>query len=609
MFIRKVPHKDKKNRKQYYTYKLVESFRTQRGPRQRDVLNLGVDFQLPKQQWKDLANCIEAIITKQKLLFDYPNEISTLAKKYARTIIRQQSIGIDEDKDVISDYQSIDVNSIDNEDVRTVGAEHVVLETIKDLEIERKLKSLGLNRFQISVALGVIAGRMIVPGSERATHQWMQNTTALDELLGVNFSNVSLDSVYRASDLLLKNKDALEEHLRGTEGRLFDLKEQIILYDLTNTFFEGTGKFNRKAKYGNSKEKRSDCPVVTLGLVLDMQGFPKKSRIYEGNIGEPTTLQAMIEGLSDKEINEATAFKPTIVLDAGIATEDNIKWLRSEQYHYIVVSRKRKKAIPSDLCMVAVKVDEKHDTVLVKAGLAKNQETDEIELYCHSVDKEKKEEGIKNKFQQRFEDDLLKARNAIDLKYGTKRYEKVVEKIGRLKEKYKLVSHGYKVSIKKDSKTDKAIDITWSRKNTDNTCGIYCLRTNHNDLNEQQIWDIYTMLSGVEDAFRCMKSELGLRPIYHQKEMRCDGHLFITTIAYHLLHTIRYKLRRKGIHFCWTTIRKQLSTQVRITTTMKRKDNKVVHIRKSSKAEPSHQEIYDALNLSYQPGRIVKTIL
>jgi hypothetical protein len=118
MFIRKVPHKDKKNRKQYYTYKLVESVRTQRGPRQRDVLNLGVDFQLPKEQWKELANCIESIITKQKLLFDYPNEIRSLAQKYARTIIRQQSIAIDEDKDVISDYHSIDVNSIENEDVR-----------------------------------------------------------------------------------------------------------------------------------------------------------------------------------------------------------------------------------------------------------------------------------------------------------------------------------------------------------------------------------------------------------------------------------------------------------------------------------------------------------
>ena len=609
MFIRKVPHKDKKNRKEYYTYKLVESVRTQRGPRQRDIMNLGVDFHLSREHWKDLANCIEGIITKQSPLFDYPKEISKLAKKYARKIIRQQACDIDEGEDISPDYQSIDVNSVDNEDARTVGAEHVIVETIKELEIDRKLRSLGLNRFQLAVALGVIAGRLIVPGSERATHQWLQNVTALGELLDVDLSSVSLDSVYKASDLLLKHKDALEEHLRGTEGRLFALKEKIILYDLTNTFFEGSGKYNPKARYGRSKEKRNDCLLVTLGLVLDVQGFPKKSKVYEGNVSEPKTLEMMIKGLSSEDTNENSLFKPTIVLDAGIATEDNIKWLRGKCYHYVVVSRKKKKAIPSDVAMIAVKEDEKQNTVLVQAGLAENQETDELELYCHSIDKEKKEEGIKNKFQEGFESELLKARNALDLKHGTKRYEKVIERIGRLKEKYKLVSQGYKVAIEKDNKTDKATNITWSRKKTEKTTGIYCLRTNRKDLDEQQIWDIYTMLTDIEDAFRCMKSELGLRPIYHQKEARCDGHIFLTTIAYHLLHTIRFKLRQKGVRFCWTTIRKQLSTQVRVTTTMKRKDNKVVHIRKSSKAEPSHQVIYDALNVSNQPGKTVKAIL
>ena len=157
--------------------------------------------------------------------------------------------------------------------------------------------------------------------------------------------------------------------------------------------------------------------------------------------------------------------------------------------------------------------------------------------------------------------------------------------------------------------TDKAKNITWSRKKVEKTSGIYCLRTNQKDLNEQQIWDLYTMLTDVEDAFRCMKSQLGLRPIYHQKEARCDGHIFITVIAYHLLHTIRFKLRQRGVRFCWATIRKQLSTQVRTTTTMKRKDNKVIYIRKSSKAEPLHQVIYDALDLSYRPGKVVKTVL
>jgi len=609
MFIRKVPHKNRKNRKEYYTYKLVESIRTERGPRQRDILNLGVDFNLPKEHWKDLANCIEGIITGQQSLIDYPKAIRTLARRYARRIIREQASVIAEGEGIPPDYATIDVNSVENEEARTVGAEYVVYQAIKELELDRKLRELGLNRYQVATSLGIITGRMIVPGSERATHYWLQNGSALDELMGVDFSILSLDRVYKVSDLLLKYKDALEEHLRRTEGQLFALEEKIILYDLTNTFLEGSGKYNRKARYGRSKEKRSDCLLVTLGLVLDMQGFPKKSRIFKGNVNEPKTMETMIRGLAGRDIPDDSLIKPTIVLDAGIASEENVLWLKDKHYPYIVVSRKKKKEIPSDVNMIAVKKDDKTKTVFVQAGLVKNKETDELELYCHSIDKEKKEESIKNKFQQRFEAEMLKARNALYLRNGTKRYDKVVERIGRLKEKYKLVSHTYKVSIEKDTETDKAKNITWSRKKTEKTNGIYCLRTDRKDLDEQEIWDAYTMLTDIEDAFRCMKSELGLRPIYHQKETRCDGHIFITLLAYHLLHTIRFKLRQKGVRFCWTTIRKQLLTQVRVSTTMKRKDGKIIHIRKSSKAEPSHQAIYDALNLPHQPGRTVKAIL
>ena len=609
MFIRKVPHKDKKTGKKYHTYKLVESVRTQRGPRQRDALNLGAEFDLPRDQWKDLANCIESIITGQQQLFDYPKEICKMARKYAKRIIRQQYGPLAAEADVSADYQSVDVNSVDNEDARTVGAEYAVYETIRELGIDRKLRSFGLNDRQLSVALGVIAGRLIAPGSERATHHWMQKLSALDELIGVDFSGISLDSVYKASDRLLVNKDALEEHLAGTASRLFGLQDKIILYDLSNTFFEGSGKYNPKARYGNSKEKRSDCLLVTLALVLDMRGFPKRSRIYEGNIGEPKTLEAMVGELSGKDTSKNPLFKPTIVLDAGIATEDNIRWLRAERYAYIVVSRKKKKAIPSEVTLIAVKRDEKRDMTLVEAGFFDNQQSDELQLYCRSVDKEKKEEGIKNRFEQRYEAELLTACKALSLKHGTKQYAKVLERIGRLKERYRLVSRGYRVKVEKDDQSGNASNITWSRKKAQKTSGVYCLRTNRRDLNEQEIWDIYTMLTDIEDAFRCMKSELGLRPIYHQKERRCDGHLFITTIAYHVMHTIRYKLRHSEIALCWATIRKQLSTQIRITTTMKRKDHKVVRVRKSSRAEASHQVIYDALGLPHQPGKTVKAIL
>lgn len=609
MFIRAVEHKDKKNSRKYRTYKLVDSVRTERGPRQTTILNLGADFNLPKEHWKELANCIEEIVTEQQTIFAYPKKIRILAEQYARRIIRKQASVVHEEKPSPPDYARVDLNSINNESPRTVGAEHVVYETIKLLEIDKKLLELGLKPADRAAVIGVLCGRMIVPGSERSTHYWLQHISALGELIDFDFSLVTLDRLYKASDHLLKHKEKIEAHLRNVEIDLFGLEERIILYDLTNTFFEGTGKYNPKARYGRSKEKRSDCLLVTLGLVLDRQGFPKRSRIFEGNVSEPGTLETMIKDLSDGGNPQESLLRPTIVMDAGIASENNVQWLRNHNYRYIVVSRKKKVEIPAEVKMVPVKQDEKTKAVLVQAGLVSNKETDDMELYCHSVDKEKKEESIKNKFQERFEAALLKADKALHQKNGTKRYDKVIDKIGRLKEKFKRISHRYSITVEKDSDAGKATRITWIRKEEKKASGVYCLRTNQKDLNEKEIWDIYTMLTDIEDAFRCMKSELGLRPNYHQIERRSDGHLFITLVAYHIMQTIRIKLREKGIHFCWKTIRVQLSSHMRVSTTVKREDGRVIHIRKSSRPEPHHKEIYDALGFPHQVGKTLKAII
>ena len=183
-------------------------------------------------------------------------------------------------------------------------------------------------------------------------------------------------------------------------------------------------------------------------------------------------------------------------------------------------------------------------------------------------------------------------------------------RIGRLKERFKRIAYRYTIEIKKDDNTNKAIDISWSQKESEKKkCGVYCLRTNIKDSNEQEIWNIYTMLTDIEDAFCSMKSELGLRPVHHQKEDRVDGHLFITVLAYHISHTIRFKLRQKEICYDWKTIRNLLSTHIRVTTSMKTKDGKMIHIRQSCQAEPCHKQIYAALNLSSQPGKTTKTIL
>ena len=529
MFIRKVPHTDSKNGDRYYTYKLVESFRTERGPRQREILNLGTDFNLPEEHWRDIARRVSEIMSGQERLFDCPEEIETLARVYARRIIRRRSshIGEKNDSDHLPDYQMVDVNSVEDEDVREVGAEHVVYKTIRELELDLKLEELGFSKPRIDVAIGVIAGRLISPGSERAAHLWLKHISGIDELLEADFLMLPQDRVYKVADILIRYKKAIEEHLSVKERSLFTLKEKTILYDLTNTFFEGSGRYNDKARFGWSEEKRNDCPLITLGLVLDDAGFPKRSQMFEGNMGEPKTLQQMLQGLSSDSIS-----KPVVVMDAGIATGENIRWLKNHQYDYLVVLRGKKKSLPEN--MVTVKEDGQR---IVKAALVRHDETGEIRLVCHSTGKQEKE--------------------------------------------------------------------------TEDTDGIYWIRTNRGDFKEQQIWNIFNMLTDVKDAFRCMKSELGLRPVHYQREQRASsrGHLFVTVLAYHILHTIRFKLRQKGIHDSWKTIRKALSTHVRVTTSMKRQEGRMIYIRKSSRMEAYHKKIYDALNLSYQVGRRVKTVV
>ena len=603
MYIRKVTHTDKKNQQGYHTFKLVESVRTERGPRQRALLNLGSEFTLPEEQWKDLANRIEEILTGQSPLFIYSAEVEDLACRYARQItgdsrrsVLPKAVSVAD----APDYQRVDVGSLDHEHARTVGAEHVVHEMIKELGLDGTLRDLGFNKPAVDAAIGVIAARLIAPGSERSTHAWLQDVTALDDLLGADFVTLSQDRVYKTADMLWRRRSEIEAHLRGRERSLFQLQETLILYDLTNTFFEGTGKYNGKAHFGHSKEKRTDCPLVTLGLVLDDDGFPKRSDIFDGNVSEAGTLEGMIAALSTADM----LLKPLIVIDAGIGTQKNIDWLREHGYGYLVVSRKRKIEVP--LAMVTVRENKQR---LIRAALVNNPEAGEIELYCHSSAKAIKEEGIRNRFEKRFEEEIAKTQAALSKKHGTKRYEKVVEKIGRLKERFKRVARRYEIEIARDEKTNLATKIVWDRREKDDRSGFYCLRSNRLDFKEQELFDIFSMLTDIEEAFRSMKSELGLRPVYHQKERRVDGHLFITVLAYHVLHAIRFKLRKRGVTQSWSTIRKGLSTHMRITTTMKRDDGKMIHIRKSTRPEPFHVQIYDSLNIPLRPGKTIKTVL
>lgn len=599
MFIRKTLKTDPTTKKRYYSYQLIESMRTERGPRQVILLNLG-NIELSDEERKLLANRIEAITTGANSFFSCPDHVETLAQNYAKRLIQKQSHPLPSILKEV-DYQTVDLNSIKHESMRTVGLEHICFETFRLLELDRKLEKLGFTQRQIELTAALIIGRLAGKTSELSTFQWLQNATALNELFETSFERLSLKSIYKIGDLLHKKKEEIETHLRTKEATFFGFKNTIALYDLTNTYFEGSAKSIGKAKKGRSKEKRNDCPLVTLGVVFNPQGFPLKTDIFEGNVSEPKTLEEVIKRLDYQNV------KPIIVLDAGLATEDNIKWLKAEKFPYIICSRKRSQPIPEGLNFEIVK--ERKDQN-VRAACVKNPETNETFVYCQSEATLATERKWKTTAQKGFEAGLNKMANGLQKKNCTKSYTLLLERLGRLKQRYRRISQFYNIEIIPDKKGINTKSISWSyneKDSDDRFNGSYCLRVHLLEWTSKELWDTYIMLTEAENGFRCLKGELGLRPIFHQKESRVDGHLFITLLAYHIMQTILYKLKEKGINLRWPTLRSYMNTQARITTTFQNKNNQQIRIRSTTTPEHIHKEIYTALNIVPKPGKTLKS--
>ena len=331
MYIRKSQQKHAKTGQVYTTYRLVESYRNAEGKaRQQTLLNLGSHFTFPQEQWKDLSDRIEEIQRGQEGLFEREHVLEKEAERIAKLLTKESSAknrGTQSAKASFADYQTVDLNSLSYTDVRTIGAEHVAYAVSKQIKLDDILSSVGFGKRQKETAIASIIARVVNPGSELKTHRYLTQNSSLDELMDTDFTDIGLQNLYHITDQLMDKKTQIEELLYQSERDVFKFTEIITLYDLTNTYFEGRCTENPKAQYGRSKEKRSDCGLVTLALVLDASGFPKKSKIYPGNVSEQATLKEMIESLKgDKQ--------SIIVMDAGIATEKNIEWLHQEGYHY-----------------------------------------------------------------------------------------------------------------------------------------------------------------------------------------------------------------------------------------------------------------------------------
>lgn len=606
MFIRKTCKTDRNTNKKYYSYQLMESFRTERGPRQRLLLNLGNDLSLEVEDRKLLANRIEELQTGVNNFLKYPDDIEKLAQTYHQILCKKQHNKIIEKNNKIEekDIQSVDINTLKNECCRTVGLEHIVLETIKKLELDKLLAKLKLSPRKIQTILGVLVGKLCLPTSERATRKWLQTISGIDELLETDFSRLSEKLVYQAADHLLRNKTVIEEKLKTKEESLFFLENTVVLYDLTNTYFEGTAKNVAIAHRGHSKEKRTDCPLVTLGLVLNEEGFPKRSRLLPGNISEPKTLEETLHQMSDSKEDSRI-----IVLDGGIATKDNLTYLRENNYKYIVASRNRSVDIPEDLSLETIREEENNRITI---GQTKDEITNETLLYCHSESREKKEKSMRQLRQKRFEKDLEKITTSLQGKRGSKSYGKITGRIGRLKERHSGIARYYEIKIETNSQKTEVEKISWKENKEalkQRYQGGYLLKAYGLNWTSEELWKTYTTLTKVEEGFRCLKTDLKIRPVYHKITSRVEGHLFLTVIAYHILQSVLHQLSKKGIDIKWTTLRRAMQSQVRVTTSMRLENGKQLRVRSTTYSEPFHKEIYQALGISSRPFKTIKTII
>jgi transposase len=601
-------------------YRLVENSRTALGGiSQRSIMGVGFMDDVSTEELHLIAEGLNDRISGQiRLLADSSKVQDYVDHLYSR-LVQEKRIDrvLDMQKCAAScDWQRVDMNSIENREVRELGAEWLCLQTVRQLEIDRYLESRAWEDADRDLALAHIVCRTVYPASELKTLRYMQESSAICELLGLNVNDITKDRLYTVSHRLYAEKDGLENHLSRKTSELFDLEDKIILYDLSNTYFEGAMRKSDLARFGRSKEKCTDCPLVVLALVVNVEGFIKYSAIYEGNIADCNTLRDILDKLTSATIATPVTVdgkKRIVVIDAGIATEENLKMITDNGYDYVCVSRSSlKKYIVAEGSLPVVIYDHRGRPIELIKVQTPDVADSEYYLKVTSQFKALKESSMNKQFCIRYEEGLSLIAKGITSKWGTKKYDRVNQRIGRLAQKYHSTHNLYAIHIEKNEE-DICTSMTWQQKeqatiDRKNTHGVYFLRTSINEASEKLVWTIYNCIREIESTIRCLKSDLELRPIYHKTDDASKAHIHLGLMAYWIVNTVRHQLKGKGGASDWRELR-IMASQKCVTTAMDNDKGQRISIRCCSKPEPKTAFIYEALHLKQAPFMRKKSVV
>ncbi|MCI0559935.1 MAG: IS1634 family transposase [Nitrososphaera sp.] len=583
--------------KTYYNYLLVESVATPKGPRHRIVCSLGSLEPGPKEQWAALAKKLEAALSGQQAIFNDP-----AVAKYA------EQLPLSTDQETPGGAVLVEPDTVTVEEVREGGPVHVAHQMWQKLGLNEVLAESGLSERACTLTELMTLNRLIAPASDHATPDWVRRTAVADVLME-DFSTLSDESLYRNLDRLHPRRQAIERALAERERTLFNLEDSIFLYDLTSTYFEGDCLLNEQAKLGYSRDKRPDCKQVVVGLILGREGFPIGHEVFDGNRNDATTVSEMLDAL---EARTGCKGGKTVVVDGGMASQENLQLLRERGYHYVVACKRQERSnffeefVNQENWQDIVRLPSPNNPYQIKSSVRVKASRTEEGLYvlCIGEERKGKDKAIRDKQEAKFLSDVGKLEKRI--KGGKlKNRDKIMEAIGRLKERYPRVARYYEFSVDTETGTFNCVEDAAKKEKAALLDGGYVLRTSREDITEEEVWRTYALLTRVEAAFRDMKSPLMERPIFHQLKNRVQTHIFICVLAYHLLVAIEKLCRDAGMYTSWETLRQQLSTHQVVTVRMPTVKDKVLKIRKASTPEAIHKDIYRLLGI---PDQIIQPI-
>ena len=521
MFLR--AHQRTKDGKGHSYWSLVETVRTPDGPRQRTLCYLGELNSSAQARWLKTIEVFNEQGEKQQLkLFPSQVEPPPNDPQVARVLLNQVRL----------------------ERTRQFGCCWLGLQLWKRLELDRFFEEAvdeGVAEVPWSRVVALLAiNRLCAPGSELAIEQRWYPSTALDDLLGIEGGKINDTRLYRCLDRILLHKTKLERHLKKRYGELFGAEFDVLLYDLTSTYVEGTAEKNPMMRRGYSRDHRPDCEQMVIALIVNSEGFPFSYETFDGNRADVSTMETILR-MVERKYGQA---RRIWVLDRGIVSEENLAAIRKRGGQYLVgTPRSQMKQFEQEL----LKDDwtqVRPDVEVKKAAIPRGEET---YILCRTAGRKEKEQAIRNRFSARLEDALKRLAKTIETGRLKDRH-KMERRLGRIQARHPQVSDLYEVALRE---TPNGVRLQWSIREDRKIWrglreGAYMLRTNLQDGTTQELWSRYMQLTEAEASFRALKSELSIRPLFHQLEPRVKAHVLVAFLGYALWVTFKHLLKRRA---------------------------------------------------------------